>query len=46
MIAKLSKSFIFQLRFGTFKAEGNQCDIFICKVFDDVSPSKLGELNQ
>jgi len=46
MIAKLSKSFIFQRRFNTFKAEGNRCYIIICKVFDDVSQSKLGKLNQ
>ncbi|KAJ6896441.1 hypothetical protein NC651_022598, partial [Populus alba x Populus x berolinensis] len=46
MIAELSKSFIFQLRFGASMAGGNRCDMVVYKDFDDVPRSALSKLSQ
>lgn len=46
MIAELSKSFIFQLRFGASMAGENRCDMVVYKDFDDVPRSALSKLSQ
>ncbi|XP_073264393.1 uncharacterized protein [Populus alba] len=35
MAAKLNKSMIFQLRFGTFRSITNRCEVIITNIFDD-----------
>ena len=39
MIKKLNKTKIFQLRFGAFKSVLGRCEIYVCKIFDDI-PTK------
>jgi replication factor A1 len=38
MIAKLNKSWIFQLHFGAFRPALNRCEIVVANVFDDIEP--------
>jgi len=40
------KSFVIQLRFSTFRAGANQCDIVVCRVFDDVPQNDLNKHNE